>query len=311
MPHVVTVTFSPCIDKSAFVPALIPEKKLQCSTPKLEPGGGGINVARALSRLGLPSTAIYPSGGYSGKFLDHLMRNENVDAVVIETEKETRENIIIVDKANNNQYRFGMPANALSEHEWRACLAAIKRIAEIEFLIVSGSMPPGVPLTVFKELAAIARSKKARFVVDTSGPALKEAIAHGPYLLKPNLGELGLLAGIEKIGAGQVEGTAKAVLKKYNCGGLVVSMGKDGALLVSNDESFLVRSPEVPRKSTVGAGDSMVAGIIYSLANGRNLKKALQYGVACGTAATMNEGTELCHKADADNLFSMICKQEH
>lgn len=306
MSAVVTVTFSPCIDKSASVPVLVPEKKLQCSHPQLEPGGGGINVARALKRLGIQATAIYPSGGYSGKFLDHLMQTEGIPSVVIETEKETRENIIIVDESTNSQYRFGMPANALSEGEWKKCLAAVEAMDQVNFLVVSGSIPPGVPLNLFKELSALANMKKARLVVDTSGPALKEAVKHGVYMLKPNLGELSTLAGTSRIDINMAEETARAVIDKYGCGAIVVSMGKDGAMLVTREGSFSVKSPDVPRKSTVGAGDSMVAGIIYSLVNGNSLDQALQYGVACGTAATMNAGTELCHKEDADRLFAII-----
>ncbi len=306
MSSIVTLTFSPCIDKSASVASLVPDKKLQCSAPKLEPGGGGINVARALKRLGMNATAIYPSGGYSGKFLDHLMRNEQVQAVVIETEKETRENIIIVDESTNNQYRFGMPANPLNEHEWRNCVEALNSISEIKFLVVSGSMPPGVPMEMFAELSAIAKQKNAKLVADTSGPALKEALKHGVYLLKPNLGELSALAGTDRIESGRVEKTARMVLEKYNCHIIVVSMGKEGAMLITADEVFTASTPEVQRKSTVGAGDSMVAGIVYSLVNGGGLQKALQYGVACGTAATMNPGTELCHKEDADRLFAEI-----
>ena len=306
MSTVVTVTFSPCIDKSASVPVLAPEKKLLCSHPKLEPGGGGINVARALKRLGGQATAIYPSGGYSGKFLDHLMQQEGIPYVIIETEKETRENIIIVDESTNNQYRFGMPANALNEGEWEKCLAAVKAMDQVNFLVVSGSIPPGAPLNLFKELSALAKNKEAKFVVDTSGPALKEAVKHGVYMLKPNLGELSSLAGTSRIDIDMAAATARTVIEKYNCGAIVVSMGKDGAMLVTREECFTVRPPDVPRKSTVGAGDSMVAGMIYSLVNGNSLDQALQYGVACGTAATMNAGTELCHKEDADRLFAII-----
>lgn len=306
MPAVVTLTFSPCIDKSASVPVLVPEKKLVCTHPKLEPGGGGINVARALKRLGLEATAVYTSGGYSGKFLDHLMQNEKIRSVIIETEKETRENIIIVDESTNNQYRFGMPCNTLSKAEWEKCLGAVEAMDHINFLVVSGSIPPGVPPDLFEELSAIAKKKNAKLVVDTSGNALQEAVKHDVYMLKPNLGELSVLAGIDGISINRAEETARAVIDKYGCEAIVVSMGKEGAMLVTHEASYTVRSPEAPRKSTVGAGDSMVAGIIFSLVNGKSLNQALQYGVACGTAATMNAGTELCHKEDADQLYAWI-----
>ena len=109
MSSIITITFSPCIDKSTAVAALVPEKKLVCATPKLEPGGGGINIARAIKKLGGAATAIFPSGGYTGKYFNHLLEKENIPAVIIETANETRENIIVVDEATNNQYRFGMP----------------------------------------------------------------------------------------------------------------------------------------------------------------------------------------------------------
>src|SRR5664279_6583783 len=128
MPAIVTITLSPCIDKSTSVPELLPEKKLQCAPPKLEPGGGGINVARALKKLGEDAIAIYPSGGYTGKFFNHLMEREKISCKIIEIENETRENIIVLDQSINAQYRFGMPGSALNEHEWKACLRAVEEI---------------------------------------------------------------------------------------------------------------------------------------------------------------------------------------
>lgn len=308
MPAVITLTFSPCIDKSTTVPSLIPEKKLKCSAPKLEPGGGGINVARAIKKLGGAAIAVFPSGGYTGKFFNHLMEKEGVASIIVETEAETRENIIVLEESTNNQYRFGMPAAALQENEWKACVEAIEKAGHPEFIVVSGSMPPGVPLTVFDQLATMAKNKKAKLIVDTSGNALKHAVAAGVNLIKPNIGELASLAGVERIELDKVEEFSKEVIEKYKCEVVVVSLGKNGAMLVTKDATYNALPPEVERKSTVGAGDSMVAGIIYSLSKGMDLKNALQYGVACGTAATMNSGTELCNKKDADFLYSVISK---
>ena len=171
MSKIITITFSPCIDKSTSVPFIIPEKKLRCTAPKLEPGGGGINVARAIRKLGGEAIAIFPSGGYTGKFFNHLLENENIASVIIETTNETRENIIVLDESINNQYRFGMPGTELSEHEWKQCLQAVEEINNVEFIIASGSLPPGVPLDIYAQLAKIARYKHTRFIVDTSGEA--------------------------------------------------------------------------------------------------------------------------------------------
>lgn len=299
---IVTVTFSPCIDKSTSVPSLVPDKKLKCAVPKLEPGGGGINVARAIKKLGGQATAIYPSGGYTGKFFNHLLEEEKIPTVIVDSRSETRENFIVVDESGNKQYRFGMPGTELFEDEWERCLEEVERL-DADFVIASGSLPPGVPNDIYARLARIARGSKARFIVDTSGEALKHAADEGVYLLKPNLGELSTLAGLENISIEQVEKVARDLIDKSCAEVIVVSMGMDGAMLVSQKETYRASPPEVERKSTVGAGDSMVAGIVYSLALGRDLKQALLYGVACGTAATMNAGTELCKKEDADDLF--------
>ena len=306
MPSIITITFSPCIDKSTAVPALVPEKKLICTSPKLEPGGGGINIARAIKKLGGAATAIFPSGGYTGKYFNYLLEKEHINAVIIETANETRENIIVVDQANNNQYRFGMPGTELAETEWKKCLQAVEEISDVEFIIASGSLPPGVPDNIYALLAKIAKTKKAKFIVDTSGDALKQAIAEGVYMLKPNLGELSYLAGKKELQVDEVKNVAREIITKGECEVMVVSMGAAGAMLVTDEIAEIFTPPAVERKSTVGAGDSMVAGIVFYLALGKSLLQAVQYGVACGTAATLNAGTELCKKDDADRLFPLV-----
>jgi 6-phosphofructokinase 2 len=306
MSSIVTITFSPCIDKSTTVDSLVPEKKLTCSSPVLEPGGGGINVARALRKLGEEAIAVFPSGGYTGKFFNHLLQLEDIPCAVVDCKNETRENIIILDQSSGKQYRFGMPGTALSEYEWRSCLKKVEAIADGGFIVASGSLPPGVPLTVYDELAAIARARNSKLVVDTSGKALKHVASRGVYLLKPNLGELSTLADVGWIDESRIEAIAKEVISQYNCEMIVVSLGKSGAVLVTKDEAFRATPPVVERKSTVGAGDSMVAGIVYVLSKGIDLQKAIRFGVACGTAATLNPGTELCNKKDADRLYSLI-----
>jgi 6-phosphofructokinase 2 len=309
MNNIITLTFSPSIDKSTSIESLIPERKMTCALPKLEPGGGGINVARAIKQLGGEATAIFASGGYTGKKLNQLFEQENIPSIIIETVNETRENLVVLDRSTNNQYRFGMPNTALLENEWQQYLKAVEALENGGFIVASGSLPQGVPLDIYAQLAKIAKKKKAKFIVDTSGEALKHAASEGVYLLKPNLVELGFLAGLEKIDEVDVEAVAKELIHKKSCEIMVVSLGKAGAILVTKSETYRVETPKVVAKSTVGAGDSMVAGIVFSLSKGWNLKQTLQYGVACGTAATMNEGTELCRKEDVEKLFKKILSQ--
>ena len=310
MPQIITITFSPCIDKSTAVPELIAEKKLKCTEPKLDPGGGGINVSRAIKKLGGDTLAIFPSGGYTGKFFNHLLEIEKIPSIIIESTNETRENIIVFEEASENQFRFGMPGTFLNENEWTKILETIEAIETPEYIVASGSLPPGVPTDIYARISKIAKRKNAKYIVDTSGDALKHAISEGVYLIKPNLGELSSLTGVEKIELDKVESLAQNILQQNPCEIIVVSLGKEGAILVTKNETHNVPAPDVPKKSTVGAGDSMLAGIVYSISNGMDLKKALQYGVSCGTAATMNRGTELFNKRDADHLFKLISDSE-
>ena len=308
MSTIVTVTFSPCIVKTTSVKKLLPDKKLQYAAPKLEPGGGGINVARAIKKLGGDATAIFPSGGYTGKYFNHLLEVENIHVVIIEVQSETRENIIVHDEAENAQYRFGMPGTNLSDAEWMQCLKAVEEIKDISFIVASGSLPPGVPLNIFAQLAKIAKNKNAKFVVDTSGEALREAVNEGVYLLKPNLGELCFLSGKTHLKQLEIEAAAKEIIAEGKCEVVVISMGEQGALFVTSDLIKKIKSPAVIKKSTVGAGDSMLAGIVYYLSKQKDITEAVKYGVACGTAATMNTGTELCNLKDVEKIYGLMNK---
>ena len=306
MSQIVTITFNPCIDKSATVPQLIPEKKLSCSEPLFEPGGGGINVARAIKKLGGEATAIYPAGGYTGRFFNELLTREQIPSIIIEAENPLRENVIMLEESSNNQFRFGFPGAKLLQHEWEQCIDAIDRIADAEFLVASGSLPEGVPDDIFARLATISKKKNLKLVVDTSKNALKHAANEGVYMLKPNLSELSSLSGKNELSLDGVAVAGKEIIAKKFCEVLLVSLGERGAMLFTKDRELKVSSPTVEKKSTVGAGDSMVAGFVLSLSQGKTFEDSLRYGVACGTAATMNSGTELCKKKDADALFQKI-----
>ena len=306
MAQIVTVTFNPCIDKSTTIPALVSEKKLRCSTPVYEPGGGGINVARAIRKLGGTATAIYPSGGHSGKFFNALLQQEGIQSLVVDISNHTRENLIVMDQSTNQQYRFTMPGPELTEPEWRQCLQLLQQEDNVAYIVASGSLPPGVPVNIFAQIAQIAKTKNAKLIVDTSGPALQQAADEGVFLLKPNLGELSQLAGKAELQHEEIAAAACAIINKGNCEAVVVSLGAAGALLVTKDKSRHVAAPHVKRRSTVGAGDCMVAGIVWSLAKGHNLKEAVCYGVAAGTAATMNPGTGLCKPKDVETLYSAM-----
>lgn len=306
MSRIVTITFNPTVDKSTSVPALAPEKKLRCSEPVFHPGGGGINIARAIKKLGGEALAIYPAGGHTGKFLEELLTEEGIKQKVIEVGAHTRENLVVVEEATNDQYRFGMPGSAITAEEMQRCIAAIKEIEGMEYLVASGSLPPGVPVDIFAQLAALAHEKGARFIADTSGDALKAAVNEGVFLVKPNIAELSSLVNREEIHLERVDDVAREIIAKGSCEMVAVSLGPSGAVLVTAEEVIMVTPPLVRKLSTVGAGDSMVAGLVLALSEGKSRTEVLCMGVAAGTAATMNAGTELCRLEDVQKLLPKL-----
>ncbi len=283
---------------------------MRCLSPNTEPGGGGINVARVINRLGGNVNAIFPSGGYAGMFLNHLLEIEKVSFINIQTKNETRENFVIFDESTKKEFRFGMPSNELFENEWNNIIKEIEKQENIDFIIASGSLPPEIPLNIYEKLSKIAKSKKAKLIVDTSGAALKYAINEDVYLLKPNLEELGILLNVKDLKPENLIDVSRKLIQKNNVEIIVVSLGANGAMLITKDETHTLKPPKVKVKSTIGAGDSMVAGIVFGLSNNLSLQECLQYGIACGTATTMNSGSGLCEKKEVVKLLKFIKKQQ-
>ncbi|CAN5321874.1 6-phosphofructokinase II [soil metagenome] len=309
MPAIVTITFNPALDKSTAIQELVPNRKLKCSIPVCEAGGGGINVARAIKKLGGEVVAVYLAGGNAGNEIARSLAAEGVESIITTIKGATRENLIVLDSSTNNQYLLDMPGPQVDTAEWQNCLNSIESLIGVEYIVASGSLPAGVPPDVFQKIVAIARKKNARLIVDTAGEGLKQAVKAGVYLIKPNLKELGVLAGRE-INEQTAAAAARELLQNGGCEAILVSMGPQGAILVTREQSLKIKPPAITVLSTVGAGDSLVAGIVLSLAKNKSLVEAVQYGVACGSAATMNSGTALCRKEDADHLFSILQKQE-
>lgn len=304
---IVTLTMNPALDKSSKVNNIKPDSKLRCDPPQYQPGGGGVNVSRAIHKLGGESLCAYLSGGPDGEVMQKLLDEEAVKQHVIPIQNWTRQNFIVVDKSNNQQYRFGLPGAEVSEKEWKQTLKDMESLCQkADYVVGSGSLPPGAPQDFWARLARIAKSNDARYIVDTSGEALNLAAEEGVYLLKPNLGELGSLTHKESVTALEQEDLAKKLISDNKAEVVVVSMGPQGAMLVAENEILYVPAPTVHKKSTVGAGDSMVAGMVLSLAQNKSLTEVVAFGVASGTAATMNEGTGLCKKEDTEKLYQWI-----
>ena len=308
MSPIVTLTLNPAVDKNTSIDRVVAEDKLRCNAPSREPGGGGINVSRVVRRLGGASRALYTSGGPPGEMLGGLLADEGLDHRPLPVTDWTRENLIVSEISTGRQFRFGMPGPTLTAAEVEAGLEALRTLDPApEYLVASGSLPPGVPSDTYTAVAKTARALGARPILDTSGAALREARAAGWYLLKPNLRELQQLAGRTLETDPERIEAARGFIKQGWCEGIVLSMGAAGALLVTAEETLHVRSPTVPIESRVGAGDSMVGGLVLALSRGWPLPDAVRFGVAAGAAAVMTPGTELCRRTDTERLYEQLC----
>ena len=308
---IVTLTLNPALDKHTTTKQLVPEEKLRCETPGYEPGGGGINVSRAIKIMGGESLAIYLAGGSAGEKMKELLAKEGIQQQVIKGKGHTRENFMVMESSTNKQFRFGMPGAEVSQDELNQCLQAIKDLPDdVEYLVASGSLPPGAPDDFYGQIAKIAQERGIQCVVDTSGKALQKAAEMGVCLMKPNLNELSQLAGKEHVTAQEQEEIARKVINQDKAKMLIVSLGARGAMLATKDTIEYVVPPTVKQQSTVGAGDSMVAGIVLSLSRGEALTDVIKWGVAAGTAATMTAGTELCRRDDVEDIYNWLKRKE-
>jgi 6-phosphofructokinase 2 len=263
-----------------------------------------------LHRFDTPVVAVAPFGGISGQALLAELEREGVSVRAVATDAATRRSMTLWVSATREHFRILVEGDPLEERAWRACLAAVGELERPEFVVLSGRLPPGVPAAVVEAFAEAARSLGSRFVCDTSGPALGAAVAAGADLVKPSVGELRDLvaAGVSREDFDYREGARQAVALGVRA--IVVSLGADGAFLAARDGTEAeFRSPPVEVLSSVGAGDSMVAGILLGLLRDRSLPAAVRLGVAAGTATCMQHGTELCLPDDVERLDAELARQ--
>jgi 6-phosphofructokinase 2 len=307
---IATLTMNPAIDKSSAVHQVVAEWKLRCDPPVYEPGGGGLNVSRAIRKLGGDSLAFYPAGGLAGQMLSDLLDREGLQHRAMSIAGVTRENLTVLEKSTGQQYRFGMPGPTLQEVEWRRCLEEISHLLpQIDYLVASGRLSPGVPPNFYGQLAKMAKKHNTRLIVDTSGEALRLAVEEGVFLIKPNLPEFAELTGQKRVDELLEEHLARELVSSNQSEAVVVSLGAAGVLVASAEGVERVRAPLVPIKSKVGAGDSTVAGIVLALTRGQSWREAVRFGVAAGAAAVMTPGTELCCREDVERLYEQIMQR--
>ena len=305
MPRFVTFTPNPALDVSTRVDRLVDAHKMRCEAPQLHPGGGGINVARVLHRLGGEVLAIYPGGGSTGERLHGLLAHEGVLDLRLPIAAETRESFTVTESSSGREYRFVLPGPTLQPHEWAACLRSLRQWSPA-WIVSSGSLPPGVPDDAHAQIAREALALGSRMVVDSSGAALAAALAQGVWLVKPSLRELAEQVGTPLTTPALQRQAARQLIEQGQAQMVALSLGSAGAMLVTADQCLQAKALSVPVAGSVGAGDSFLAGLVWALDAGVDLHQALATAMAAGAAAVMAAGTGLCQPQDVARLRQQV-----
>lgn len=305
---VVTLTINPAVDVSTHVDRVQAGPKLHCREPRYAPGGGGISVSRVLHRLEVPTVALHTEGGPTGDRLSALLDDEGFATRPVRIEGETRQCFTASESETGTQYRFVLPGPRLQRHEWQAFVdAATVAAEETRCVVASGSLVPGVPDDTYARIAAAARAAGARFVLDSSGPGLTETLAGGRVdLLRCNARAVAELAGEDLAWPDAQAPWAVDLIKRRPVQAVVLTHGADGALLVTLDEQVRFRPPAMEVESTIGAGDSFVAGLCAGLAAEHPLVEACAFGLAVAAATLSTPGTALCRREDVERFYRNI-----
>jgi 6-phosphofructokinase 2 len=306
---IATVTLNPCLDKVVAVDGLIVDEANRWTSLDRYPGGKGIDVSRSIHELGGTTTAYGFIGGFYGMLVQRLLDKEGVPFSFTQIEQETRTNFIITDTRTYRQTRINAPGPHISKTELERLRRKIRNVPNPDFLVFSGSVPPGVPDDIYKQLIQKAKERNVKTVLDADGQWLREGIKAKPYLIKPNIHETEQLLDTELATEDAIIRAASKLIED-GIEIVVISRGKNGLIAANKGSILKVISPQVEVLSTVGAGDSTVAGLLLKLAEGKPLSEACRYAAAAGTAAVLTSGTELCHRGDVERLFPQVKVEE-
>ena len=308
MQPILTLTLNPALDVSTGVGQVKPGEKLRCDEPTLNAGGGGLNVARALHRLGAPALALVALGGSTGDRLASLLKVEGITFLALKSPGETRQSLTVTEGATGAQYRFLLPGpewSAADQAQVFALLAATARPGAIA--VISGSQPPGVPADFPAKLTKAL--PESLVVLDTSGPTLAQAVAHPiPDLavLRMDSDEAETLAGHPLTTPKDTADFAESLRASGAAATVIIARGAEGNVLVTQGQRLMAAPPKVPLVSAVGAGDSFVAGLTLAMARRQDWPQALTLATASAAAAVMTPATELCRAEDVAKLLPLV-----
>lgn len=303
---IVTLTLNPAIDGASRTDRVQPTHKIRTTGDRYDPGGGGINAARVIAELGGSALPVYLAGGATGDVLDELMAARGMPFRRVPIAGHTRIALSVFETTTGQEYRFVPEGPAITPGEWLACLDLIDGL-DFDWLVASGSRPPGLPDDCFVTLVRRAADRGAHVVLDSSGPALAATLAAGGLaLVKPSLGEFRRLTGLPLEDTDAVAEAARAVVDSGHARIVAVTMGHEGAVLASREATLFRRPPPVPVQSATGAGDSFVGAMTLALAEERPVAQAFLLGMAAGGATVMHPGNDLCRRADVERLHALL-----
>ncbi len=299
MTRIVTVTLNPAVDLACAADTVVHTHKIRTFDEHIDPGGGGINVARVLSAMGADVLALIVAGGATGALIQDLMTEAGIPFETVHCHGRTRISFTVLDRSTQKEYRFVPRGPDAEPHDWTEILDHLERI-ECEWIVASGSLEPFMPQDIYATMARLARRRGIRFAIDTSGPPLLAALEAGVDLVKPSLTELESVAGRKLPDPAEQEAEAMRLVLAGRATLVAVTLGEDGAFLAS--ASGVIRMPAipVPFQSAVGAGDSFVAGLIHALSSDVSGRHALCWAIAAGTAAVAQAGTARVRREDVE-----------
>jgi 6-phosphofructokinase 2 len=305
-----TVTLNPALDHFLDVQDLCIHDANRVTSECLYAGGKGIDVSRAIRRLGSDSMALGFIGGHNGQIMLDLLKKEGVTCYFTPISQETRRNIIIGALSRGTQTMLNARGPTVTKDEWNAFLTHLRLLdLRDSYVVLSGSLPRGVPVDAYRQVITLVQNQGARAVLDTDGPALKVGLTAQPFAMKPNVNELRRLTGLA-LRSERAVLTAATQLHRDGIEIVLVSMGCRGLLMVTGGSRCRVVPPAVRVRSTVGAGDSAVAGFVCTHAGGKPLEDCLRFAAAAGTAATLAPGNQLCRLRDVQRLAPRV-RLEH
>lgn len=301
-----TVTLNPVLDRTISVPEIILNQVLRATSVRLDLGGKGLNVSRALNALGATSVAMGFIGGATGVYLEQGLGELSIPTDFVHIQGDTRTNTVIIDKDAERHIKVNEPGPTIRPVEQAALIDKIyNKTQPDDYWAFCGSLPPSVESDYYARLITMVQSKGARAILDASGEALRIGCKAAPYLVKPNAIEAEEATGISVRGEGEAY-RATLVLLVQGIKLVALSMGSEGLLLAAQECAVHVKPPRVPVKNTVGAGDATLAGLIWSLSQGLSLETTACWGVAAGTAAAMQDGVCVGTRSEVETLFKQI-----